>query len=270
MTINRDDLLGKIRALLSKTTENGCTEAEALAALDKARAMMDAYEVTEADLELTREQAAVMRGEGDARDPHKIKWQMASAVAAFCECRVWRNRAGLVFCGLPADAQFAEWLLGSLAEFVRAELARHLMGSLAPRGERRFVINGFILGCAGRISQRLTDLTRQSKAGRDRLRPGAGRPQGGGDRRRDERRGDKAAQRTRVAEARRQRQLRGRKGCRRTSDVRQARGRPGYTAPDMRRRHVLRPRQDAPPQRWPRNRPVLVALGRGRGDDPGR
>ena len=39
---NRNSLL----ALLSKTVENGCTESEALAALDKARAMMDAHEVT--------------------------------------------------------------------------------------------------------------------------------------------------------------------------------------------------------------------------------
>jgi Protein of unknown function (DUF2786) len=31
---NRDMLLEKIRALLSKTAANGCTEAEALAALD--------------------------------------------------------------------------------------------------------------------------------------------------------------------------------------------------------------------------------------------
>src|SRR6476660_3391736 len=54
MTINRDSLVEKIRALMSKTIENGCTEHEALAALDKTRAMMDAYEVTEADLQLTQ------------------------------------------------------------------------------------------------------------------------------------------------------------------------------------------------------------------------
>ena len=55
MTTNRDDLIEKVRALLSKTVDNGCTEAEALAALDKAHALMDAYEVTGADLQLTKE-----------------------------------------------------------------------------------------------------------------------------------------------------------------------------------------------------------------------
>ena len=58
--MNREHLLDKIRALLSKTTENGCTEAEALTALAKARAMMDAYEVTETDLQLTKAEAAVL------------------------------------------------------------------------------------------------------------------------------------------------------------------------------------------------------------------
>jgi len=163
--MNRESLLDKIRALLSKTTENGCTEAEALAALDKARAMMDAYEVTEADLQLTKAEAAVLRSEpAGSRDPHNIKWYLCSAVADFCDCKAWRARnGGLVFCGLQSDAQFATWLLDSLAGFVQAELTRHLMGNLAPKGERRFVINGFVVGCTGRISTRLAELTARSK-----------------------------------------------------------------------------------------------------------
>jgi len=39
MTIERESVLNKIRALLAKTMENGCSEAEALAALGKAQAM---------------------------------------------------------------------------------------------------------------------------------------------------------------------------------------------------------------------------------------
>ena len=50
MSINRDNLLGKVRALMAKTVENGCTEEEALSALAKARAMIDAYEIDEAEV----------------------------------------------------------------------------------------------------------------------------------------------------------------------------------------------------------------------------
>jgi hypothetical protein len=39
---DRNAIIEKIKALLSKTTANGATEAEMLSALDKASAMMDA------------------------------------------------------------------------------------------------------------------------------------------------------------------------------------------------------------------------------------
>jgi hypothetical protein len=138
MTDSREKTLDRIRALLSKTTENGCTQEEALAALDKARAFMDAYEVTEADLQLAKDEGAILRKEPPgASDPHGIKRSMSWAVAKFTDCRAWRNRrtdgGGLVFCGLQADVRFATWLLDHLTNFVQAELANHLMGNVAGR-----------------------------------------------------------------------------------------------------------------------------------------
>ena len=66
---------------MSKTTENGCTEEEALAALAKARALMDAYEVTEADLQLAKEEGVILRKEPPGTsDPHDIKVLLAGAV----------------------------------------------------------------------------------------------------------------------------------------------------------------------------------------------
>jgi Protein of unknown function (DUF2786) len=163
MTINREGLIEKIKALMSKTVDNGCTEHEALAALDKARAMMDAYEVTEAELQLTKAEAAILRSEPPgSRDPHGIKTGMAAAVSKFCDCKVWKAPSGLVFCGLPADVRFATWLLDTLTAFVQAELTRHLMGCMAPKGKRRLIINGFVGGCCKRISDRLAALCAQS------------------------------------------------------------------------------------------------------------
>jgi Protein of unknown function (DUF2786) len=165
MTINRESLIEKIRALLSKTIENGCTECEALAALDKARAMMDAYEVTEADLQLTAAESAIIRSEPPgSRDAHGIKTSMAVAVCKFCDCEVRKASTGLVFCGLPADVDLATWLLDKQAAFVQAQLAGHLMGCIAPKGERRRHINGFVVGCCHRINDRLTALCAQSAA----------------------------------------------------------------------------------------------------------
>jgi hypothetical protein len=87
---NRESLLRRIRGLLQKTTENGCTEEEALSALALARSMMDSYEIDESELELTKAEKAIMRKEPPGtRDPHSIKRYMSKAVADFCGARVW-------------------------------------------------------------------------------------------------------------------------------------------------------------------------------------
>src|SRR5215831_18168945 len=169
MTIERESVLNKIRALLAKTMENGCSEAEALAALGKAQAMRDAYAVTEAELNLTKEEKAILRREPPGtKDPHRIKWFLTAAVSKFCNCKGWRERrdqgGGMVFCGLPSDAQFATWLLDTLTAFVQAEIVNFLMEDAPSNEDRREAIRGFVLGCTERISERLRELCEQSAA----------------------------------------------------------------------------------------------------------
>jgi hypothetical protein len=141
------------------TVQNGCTEEEYLVALAKARALMDAHEVTEDELQLTKEEGVVLRKDMTGSDPHHVKSNMTRAVAAFCDCRAWRDRDGkLVFLGLVSDVQFATWMLDHLAGFVLTELADHLMGDIAIGSPRRKVINGFVDGITWRISERLREL----------------------------------------------------------------------------------------------------------------
>jgi Protein of unknown function (DUF2786) len=167
MTIEREGVLNKIRALLAKTLENGCSEAEAMAALGKAQAMKDAYAVTEAELNLTKEEKAILRREPPGtKDPHLIKWNLVWAVSKFCNCEGWRRRrddgGGIVFCGLPADAQFATWLLDTLTNFVQAELVNFLMDAAPSNEDRREAIRSFVMGCTDRIADRLSKLCEQS------------------------------------------------------------------------------------------------------------
>jgi hypothetical protein len=167
VTTEREGLLHKIRSLLAKTMESGCTESEAMAAVGRARAMMDAYAVSEAELSLTREEKAILRREPPGtKDPHRIKWQLLSAVARFCDCEAWRktHERTLVFCGLPSDAQFATWLLDTLTAFVQAELTNYLMDSDPSKQDRREAIRSFVAGCTDRINQRLDELCEQSES----------------------------------------------------------------------------------------------------------
>src|ERR1700730_8571996 len=101
MTNTREEMIEKIRALMAKTVDRGCTEPEALAALDKARAYMDAYEVTEDELRLSKEETAILRSEpAGSRDAHNVKFYLATAIADFCNCKGWKGPSGIVFCGL--------------------------------------------------------------------------------------------------------------------------------------------------------------------------
>src|SRR3954465_12042243 len=123
MTDHREKIVEKIKALLNKTVDNGCSEEEMSAALNKARAFMDAHEVTEDELRLTKEEKAVLRSEpSDSLDPHNIKWHLMGAVAEFCNCEVWQRRGRdtkqVTFCGLQSDAHYASWLLDTLARQV--------------------------------------------------------------------------------------------------------------------------------------------------------
>lgn len=166
---DRDKIIEKIKALLAKTTENGATEAEMLSALDRASAMMAAYEVTDEDVQLTKEEKVALHADPpDLKDPHKIKWRMTYAVGQFCNVQIFRkpNETGLTCIGLPSDVQFAMWLLDTLADFVFAELYAHLIGCLAPQSERRIIIRSFTAACCERIGERLLALVARSEVAR--------------------------------------------------------------------------------------------------------
>ena len=140
-----------------------------MSALDKASAMMDAYDITDADVQVAKDEAAMLHADPpDLKDPHKIKWRLCYGVSQFCGVQIYRtsHETGLKCIGMPSDVQFAMWLLDSLADFVFAELYAHLIGCLAPRSERRVIIRSFVEACCDRITDRLSALVEQSKAAR--------------------------------------------------------------------------------------------------------
>jgi hypothetical protein len=166
---DRISIIDKIKVLLAKTTANGATEAEMLSALDKAAAMMDAYDISDNEVMEAKEEAAILHTDlPDLKDPHKIKWRLTYAVSKFCNVQIFRARheTGLKCIGIPSDVQFAMWLLDSLADFVFHELYCHLIGSLASPSERRIIMRSFTEGCCERISDRLLELVRRSTEAR--------------------------------------------------------------------------------------------------------
>jgi hypothetical protein len=100
----------KLAALRAKTTANGCTEAEALAAAEKAAELMSRHGVTQADLD--RPVYDELRVQlGARRSPLDDVWPM---VAKFADCRGWLHRDGtrwrFVYFGRDADVLVAEYV----------------------------------------------------------------------------------------------------------------------------------------------------------------
>jgi uncharacterized protein DUF2786 len=167
---SREKLIDKVKALLAKTKKSGCTEGEELAALAMARAWIDTHEISDDELQLSREEKAILYAESevDARDTHKIKWRLSYGVSRYCNVRAYRNsKAGLTFAGFRSDIEFATWLLDHLADFVHDALYEFLLDCLAPDGrEREEEIRGFVIGCTERIGARLIEMCDQSKTER--------------------------------------------------------------------------------------------------------
>ena len=156
----RKKMLEKVRAILSKTMENGCTEEEAMAALAKARELMATYEIDEKDIaELEQEKATIFRT--DPKDPYEIKFWLAKNVGKFTRCRAFADKKKVVsFAGLESDVIFATWLLDTLQRFIMRALREYQRQLISKKKvSSNFTSSSFVSGCAARISEKLKELT---------------------------------------------------------------------------------------------------------------
>jgi hypothetical protein len=173
-----DKLKTRIQALRAKTIDNGCTQDEALSAAAKVAELLDRY-----DLSLTDVEISAAPCERRAFETHRKKRipldDCIGAVANFCDCRVWRekNQAGearYVFFGLRSDIEVAHYLTELIDTAVRSELGRYKTAReyLRFRHQERHMANAsFALGMVASIADKLTAM----KAGRDKVNCGSGR-----------------------------------------------------------------------------------------------
>jgi hypothetical protein len=155
----RQALIAKIKALLSKTVANGCTEEEALSALTLARKWITEHDVTAAEMELDGEEIA--REDVVKTDYYGARRILVGPVAAFCNCVGfhWRaNSYATSIAGTKPEAIFAHWLLDTLDVFVERETVR--------AGLSHRLRNHFALGCARRIAWRLEEMTPKPATGK--------------------------------------------------------------------------------------------------------
>ena len=163
----RKKMLEKVKAILAKTMDNGCTEEEAMAALAKARELMATYEIDEKELDAFEQENATYH-KTPINDPYEIKECIYTAVGKFCRCKGVNGRKknyGISFAGLESDVIFATWLLDTLQRFIMRALrdfqkqraVRHIPNS-------NYTSASFVNGCATRIREKLEELTPKIEA----------------------------------------------------------------------------------------------------------
>ena len=121
-----DRLKTRIQGLRSKTTDNGCTEAEALLAGGRSPNVLDRYDLSLTDIEIRNAQCE-QREYQIYRKKRAPLDDCIGAIATFCDCRAWRekNQAGeasYVFFGLRSDIEGAHYLTELIDNAVRSEL----------------------------------------------------------------------------------------------------------------------------------------------------
>ena len=173
-----DRLKTRIQGLRSKTTDNGCTEAEALLAAAKVAELLDRYNLSLTDIEIRDGQCEQRHYE--TRRKKRIPLDACiEDIASFCDCRVWREKspsgnARYVFFGLRADIEVAHYLTELIDNTVRSELGRYKnsAGYRRFRHQDRHVANAsFTLGMVASIADKLNAMKRE----RDAVRNGTGR-----------------------------------------------------------------------------------------------
>ena len=182
-----ENMINKIRALLAKTVDAGCTEAEAIFAAAKAAALMDQYELSP---------DAITSGQTKASDTHYQRKTLdhavrfcAKAVGLFTGTRIYSDNSEttsttfdlfgekstktekgnhLRIVGLAHEVEIAGYILDICVNAMDASAGKALVAENAERarhdepillgGERKAWVDSYQRGMAVRLSETLREM----------------------------------------------------------------------------------------------------------------
>jgi hypothetical protein len=162
--------IARLRALMQKTTQNGCTEAEAQAAAAMVDKLLGEYEIDLTELEVKSQD--IIQLDVECRE-HEVT-TAALDIANFCDCRVWLSGPSICFLGLELDVEVAEYLTLLFVRAIDRETASTTFMNPAyaalPKPAKREFVHSFQAGMAVRLGERLKEM----KSKRDWTAKGSG------------------------------------------------------------------------------------------------
>ena len=160
--MTQNSIRQKVAALLKMTTASGCTEAEALAAAEKAAAVMREHGLSEADITIGQASARSASKGKSARDElWKIVAYCTNTAPTFVH-EYGKRGAELVFVGRDPGPEIAAYLVTVLNRAVDTGIAEFKAGAFYRRRRsdptRRAAVRDFTMGMVRRLSRRLIEI----------------------------------------------------------------------------------------------------------------
>ena len=163
-----DKIREKVAALLKKTTANGASEAEAIAAMNHAAKLMKEHSVTMADIQNKTEAASDFFkkwvNEGD-KNLNAFDKLVATAIANYTDTKVWIDKSALrqsrlIFFGYRVDVELAEYVREVCSRAMEYEWTKY--ARTLPPGYRAKARKSFQVGMAARLRDRLNALKKEN------------------------------------------------------------------------------------------------------------
>lgn len=161
-----DSIKRRIKALRERTTEKGCTEAEALAAAAKAAEMMRAHGLDDADLVMTEEGVSTRT---PVASPKALLWP-SIATCTNCMALVSERSSGreVTFFGRDPGPEVAVYLFDVCENAVKHEVAKFRAGEFYQRRRsaktKRKAVDDFTLGLVQRLVVRLRQIFAETRS----------------------------------------------------------------------------------------------------------
>ncbi|MBB4954376.1 hypothetical protein H4S14_004141 [Agrobacterium vitis] len=172
--MNRDALKKRIAALRDKTTARGCTEAEALAAAEKAAALMQEYGLTDGDIVMDEQS---VRSKTKGYSPRELLWNILGICTNTAIMLMTGVDTRRIFIGLEPGPSVAAYLYVVLDRAIDREIATFKAGPFYRRrrniSTRRQAVSDFTAGLVDRLAQRIFEMfspTRSSEAWQNALK----------------------------------------------------------------------------------------------------
>jgi hypothetical protein len=156
----------RIRALASRTTDRGCSEAEAMVAAQKVGELLEVYGLTMSEVEL-RQESCVQREVVFTGPRVQAVGAVFLSIIRLTETKGWTaGRGSFNLFGLEPDVMMGEYLLHLIAGAIDREetafraSAAYRMSRLTPQSRLR----SFRYGFAERVADRLDEIARHRSA----------------------------------------------------------------------------------------------------------